>query len=241
MICIKSSRYKSIVILTGAGISAASGLRTYRGPDGLWNEPETAKLSTAEGFDADPNPYWDFWGRLRQTATQASPNKAHIALAQWQTKLTSDQKLTLITQNVDELHQRAGSSPVVELHGSVYRTKCSNGQCSLSPYRDEQEHVDKAPRCSICNSALRPDIVMFGEMLPAEAEWSAKRALRDCELFIAIGTSGTVSPASRFVEWAKYAQAQTLLVNLEKTTPRNLAFDEEVIGPAEELLPTILN
>lgn len=241
MICIKAHRYKSIVILTGAGISAASGLRTYRGPDGLWNEAETAKLSTAEGFDVDPDPYWKFWGKLRKAATQASPNNAHTALAQWQTKLNSEQKLTLITQNVDELHQRAGSYPVVELHGSVYRTKCSNSKCSLPPYRDEQEHVAKAPRCSMCDSALRPEIVMFGEMLPPEAEWSAKRSLRDCDLFIAIGTSGTVSPASRFVEWAKYAQAQTLLVNLERTTPRNLAFDEEIIGHAEDLLPSILN
>lgn len=232
--------YKSIVVLTGAGISAASGLRTYRGPDGLWNDPETSRLSTAADFADDPLSYWKFWGNLREAATAALPNEAHLALAHWEKHLSKDQKFTLITQNVDELHQRAGSGSVVELHGSVYRTRCSNEKCTLEPYRDTDAHLDIVPICTLCGQALRPDIVMFGELLPPHAEWSSKRALRDCDLFIAVGTSGTVSPASHFVEWAKYAGARTMLINLEKMIEPNRSFDMEIDGRAEEILPSLL-
>ena len=240
MTVLTSKSYKSIVVLTGAGISAASGLRTYRGPDGLWNEPETARLSTACGFLADPDPYWKFWGDVRKVAAQAQPNGAHLSLAQWESRLQPDQKFSIITQNVDELHQRSGSIKVIELHGTIHKTRCSNATCELPPFRDENSYDGKTPACSRCSSPLRPDIIMFDEALPPEAEHSAKRALRDCDLFVAIGTSGTVSPASRFVEWAKYAQAYTVLVNLEKMSPPNRAFDEEVVGRAEDVLPKLL-
>jgi NAD-dependent deacetylase len=240
MTVLTSRNYKSIVVLTGAGISAASGLRTYRGPDGLWNDPETVRLSTATEFESDPLSYWKFWGNLRKVAAEAVPNEAHLALARWEKTLSKDQKFTLITQNVDELHQRAGSANVVELHGSVYRTRCSNEECTLAPYRDSESNLDMVPTCKLCGLALRPDIVMFGELLPPHAEWSSKRALRDCDLFIAVGTSGTVSPASHFVEWAKYAGARTMLVNLEKMIEPNRSFDVEIAGKAEEVLPTLL-
>lgn len=237
---ISKSSYKNIVILTGAGISASSGLRTYRGPDGLWNDPETRRLSTIDGFAEDPQSYWNFWGSLREKACSVQPNKAHLALADWEKSLAPDQKFTLITQNIDELHQRAGSVNVVELHGSIFRTRCSNEKCELVPFRDVETHSSGVPKCTICSATLRPDVILFGEMLPVEAEWNAKRSLRDCDLFIAIGTSGTVSPASRFVEWAKYAQAKTVLVNLEPMSPRNQAFDREVTGKAESVLPQLL-
>jgi NAD-dependent deacetylase len=223
-------RYKNIVVLTGAGISVASGLRPYRGPDGLWSEEGTAKFSTAEYFDSDPDVYWQFWGHMRQAATAASPNEAHRALAQWEKQLEEGQKLCLITQNVDELHQRAGSSNVVELHGSIFRTRCSNIKCSLPVFSDSEFIENKSPKCARCGSPLRPDVVLFGEALPSQAEWLAKRALRDCEL----------SPASRFVEWAKYALAHTVLINLEKANPHNPAFDQELIGKAEDILPELL-
>lgn len=239
MTAVESRQYKRIVILTGAGISAASGLRTYRGPGGIWSDPETARMSTIENFDEDPDSYWEFWGGLRQAALSAVPSRAHEAVAHWAANPAPDQKFTLVTQNVDELHQRAGSTGVVELHGSIFRTRCSGANCKLPPYRDVGVHL-KAPVCPNCGSALRPDIVLFGEALPPEAEWPAKRSLRDCDLFLAIGTSGTVSPASHFVEWAKYAQARTILVNLEPMSPRNPSFDEEVVGRAEDILPSML-
>lgn len=240
MTTLKLNQYKSIAVLTGAGISVASGLRSYRGPDGLWNDPATAKLSTVDNFAAEPDAYWRFWGEMRKSATEANPNDAHHALANWESKLDANQKLTLITQNIDRLHQRAGSKNVAELHGSIFKTRCSDEKCKLSPYEDTATHSDGAPKCPNCKAALRPDIVLFGEMLPVDAEWLAKKSLRDCDLFIAIGTSGTVSPASRFVEWAKYAGARAVLVNLEKSQPAIRAFDDEIVGKAEEVLPMLL-
>lgn len=232
--------FKNVVILSGAGISAASGLRTYRGPDGLWNDPDTAKLSTKETFTAEPKASWQFWGAMRKRALEVTPNDAHRALAAWESQSPADRKFTLITQNIDGLHQRAGSRNVVELHGSIFRTRCSNENCMTEAYADEETYIETVPSCQTCSSWLRPDIVLFGEPLPAKAEWEVKKSLRNCDLFIAVGTSGTVSPASRFVEWAKYAEARTLLVNLEPSTPRNLAFDREIIGPAEKTLPALL-
>lgn len=240
MTTLKLGNYKSIAVLTGAGISVASGLRSYRGPDGLWNDPDTAKLSTVDNFAAEPDAYWKFWGEMRKAALEANPNDAHLALAKWENNLTANQKLTLITQNIDRLHQRAGSKNVAELHGSLFKTRCSNDKCKLASYEDVETHGDGTPKCSNCEAALRPDIVLFGEMLPVDAEYLAKKSLRDCDLFIAIGTSGTVSPASRFVEWAKYAGARTVLVNLEKSQPPNRAFDDEIAGKAEEVLPMLL-
>lgn len=236
---ISSTRYKRIVVLTGAGVSVASGLPTYRGAGGLWTKPDTVKLSTLQDFETESDSYWKFWGKLKAAAAQSSPNQAHIALADWERKLTSEQKFTLITQNVDELHQRAGSSNVVELHGSVFQTRCSDTKCASPPFRDPLTY-EQTPLCKECGSALRPDIVLFDEMLPAQADWNSKRALRDCDLFIAVGTSGMVSPASNFVNSAKYAQARTILINLEKMESRNPSFDEEIIGAAEEVLPHLL-
>lgn len=267
---INPGKFKSIVVLTGAGISAASGLRTYRGPGGLWNEGQTAKFSTAEGFAEDPEGAWQFWGGLRAVALAAEPNAAHLALAEFERRLTEknseaavaaekvnsglteltsltgengqqNRKFTIITQNIDNLHQRAGSRNVVELHGNGFRTRCSNRACpsALKPFSDLSSHSQGAPRCQ-CGSYQRPDIVLFNEELPAEAEWHAKRAMRDCDLFIAVGTSGTVFPAASFVDWAKYAGARTVLVNLEKMETPNRAFDQEILGPAEEILPALL-
>jgi NAD-dependent deacetylase len=233
------TKYKSIVVLTGAGVSAASGLRTYRGPDGLWSEPETAKFSSIEGFREEPERCWQFWSNMRERARGAQPNDGHKTLATWAQQLAEqERKFTLITQNVDELHQRAGSKDVVELHGSIFYTRCSNDACKLKPFRQE-EQCDAVLPCEICGELLRPAIVLFNEAIPGEAEWRSKKAFRDCDLFIAVGTSGTVSPASSFVQWAKYARAETMLINLEETTGDS-AFDKLLIGRAEELLPELL-
>jgi NAD-dependent deacetylase len=176
---------------------------------------------------------------MKEKCITAQPNPAHLALAEWERLLRADQQLTVITQNVDGLHQRAGSKNVIELHGSVFQTRCVDGTCSLKPFADKDIYQLDTRACSLCGKGLRPDVVLFDESLPAEAEWKAKRALRDCDLFIAIGTSGTVSPASRFVESAKYVGAETVLVNLEPMTPANQAFDKELIGPAETLVPEL--
>lgn len=231
--------YNKVVILTGAGVSVASGLRPYRGPGGLWEEPGTARFSSSEIFDQDPDSVWQFWAGMREKCLSAKPNSAHFALADWERSLRADQQLTLITQNVDGLHQISGSKNVIELHGSVFRTSCKTETCSFKPFRDAAIPQRNSQKCSECGNVLRPDVVLFGEPLPAEEEWKSKRALRDCDLFIAIGTSGTVSPASRFVESAKYAGAQTMLVNLEPMQSVNPAFERELLGPSEQLVPEL--
>ncbi|MBZ0188576.1 MAG: NAD-dependent protein deacylase, partial [Candidatus Obscuribacterales bacterium] len=147
---------------------------TYRGPGGLWNDPDTARLSDLKGLKADPDACWKFWGDVRRKAAEAEPNQAHQALAQWQKNLSNGQSFTLITQNVDELHQRAGSKNVVELHGSLFTTRCSNEKCPLEPYRDHDQYPLESPKCSLCNQYLRPGIILFEEALPPDAEWQAK-------------------------------------------------------------------
>jgi NAD-dependent deacetylase len=145
-----------------------------------------------------------------------------------------------VTQNVDSLHQRAGSRQVVELHGNIAITRCSREQCDLPRFVDHEAHSDRVPCCPKCGGVLRPDVVLFGEAIPALASWHVKRALRDCDLFIAIGTSGLVTPAADYVRSAEYAGARTILVNLEKQLRRNPAFQEEYFGKAEEILPALL-
>ncbi len=236
---LKLKQYKNIVVLTGAGISVASGLPTYRGIGGLWEDGDTARLSTVDIIESDPQAAWRFWGSLRTKADCAQPNRAHETLANCQKYLEPGQSLTVITQNIDGLHQRAGSNDVIELHGSLFVTRCSSAPCSLKPYADKEPHEGALPRCSICHGLLRPDIVFFGEPIPAKADWLAKRALRACDLFLAVGTSGTVSPACDFVRSAQYVGARTILANLEPMVSPNSVFDQEVLGPAEEVLPIL--
>jgi NAD-dependent deacetylase len=198
-----------------------------------------AELATPRALAERPDDVWRLFGPLRTQARAARPNAAHRALAGLERRLGPG-VVTLVTQNVDGLHQRAGSSNVVELHGTVFRTRCSASSCDLAPFDDEDPHAGPAPNCPRCGAVLRPDVVLFDEAIPGAAEWHAKRALRDCDLFLAAGTSGTVSPASSFVRAAEYARARTVLVNLEPMMPRHPAYDEEHLGRAEDLLPALL-
>ena len=240
VLALDRSRYHRIVILTGAGISAASGLRTYRGPDGVWEEHDVERHGQASALVERPEESWRLFGGMRAPVLAAEPNAAHRALAAWEATLAADQQLLLVTQNVDGLHQRAGSRHVIELHGNLLTTRCRNAACDLPPYRDEDGHLDAVPLCPRCGDVLRPDVVLFGEEIPAQPAWTVKRALRDCDLFIAIGTSGLVMPAANYVRGAQYAGARTILVNLEPMVPPNPAFQEQVIGPAEVVLPELL-
>jgi NAD-dependent deacetylase len=233
------SNYKSIVVLTGAGISVASGLRPYRGPDGVWEEYKVAEYGHVDALNADPDKVWQLFGPLRDALVKAKPNAGHLALAAAQRQVARHQSFLLVTQNVDGLHQRAGSEGVAELHGNISRTRCSSPSCDYPVALDRASYAGAAaPRCPRCSSPLRPDIVLFGEAVDAAASWRAKRALRDCDLFIAIGTSGMVSPASNFVRSARYAGARTVYVNIDPE-PGTEGFDELVIGRAEEELPRL--
>jgi NAD-dependent deacetylase len=230
------SQYQNIVVLTGAGVSAASGLPTYRGPGGLWEKDDVASLATAEAWKDNPEGVWKLFGGLRSQVRAVEPNAAHTSLARMEELAPG--AFTLITQNVDGLHQRGGSRNVVELHGNIHHTRCSNSDCEFTPFEDAEEHAEPPP-CPTCTAPLRPAIVLFGEPLPGGPDHLATRALRDCDLFIAVGTSGTVSPASRFVRSAEYVGARTVLVNLESLQEGGSAFKEHFIGKAEELLARI--
>jgi NAD-dependent deacetylase len=240
MLEISFSDFKNIVILTGAGVSVASGIRTYRGTGGVWKEFDVEKYGHIDRLADDPQKIWQLFGSLRSQLLHAKPNRVHIALAQFEQKLGTDQQFTLITQNVDGLHTAAGSKNVIELHGNISRTKCSNPSCDFLPYSDTQSHSAQCPTCPQCAHPLRPDIVLFGEQLPALQDWSAKRALRDCDLFLAVGTSGVVFPAASFARSAQYAGARTIYQNIEPMQPYNPAFRESCIGKAEEVLPELL-
>ena len=231
------SHYKRIVILTGAGVSAASGIRTFRGKDGIWDEHNVGEYGHVSVLNKRPDLTWKLFGQLRTQVRESQPNKAHLVLAALERNLDPSQQFTLITQNVDGLHRRAGSINVVELHGNVTRIRCSNDDCDLAPYHDEAIHDRGVLLCQKCLSVLRPDIVLFGEQLPPVQSAQAKLVLQDCDLFVAIGTSGIVPPAARYVQMADTAGARTICVNLEPMAPRNAAFKEEYLGKAEELLP----
>lgn len=233
-------KYHNVVILTGAGVSVASGLRPYRGPGGLWEDVGVAGLATPNALVERPADVWRWFGSVRAAARAAQPNAAHAAIAAVERRLDNKAAFTLVTQNIDRLHQRAGSRKVVEIHGSVFRTRCSSAECSLEPFDDDAPHGDAPPRCARCGAYLRPDVVLFEEPIPVAEEWKVKRALRDCDFFLAVGTSGTVSPASNFVRSAEFARARTVLVNLEPMRPRHPAYDEEYLGRAEDLLPVLL-
>ncbi|HVI03455.1 MAG TPA: NAD-dependent deacylase [Enhygromyxa sp.] len=231
--------HRRIVVLTGAGISVASGLRPYRGPGGLWDEhPELERLATAETARRDLLAIWRAFAPMRPQVLAAEPNAAHLALARFEAQ-HPDKQLTIITQNVDGLHTRAGSRRVIELHGNIMRTRCDNMKCMLDWFEDTTV-PSELPRCPECGEPLRPDVVLFNEAIPAAPEQLSRRALNECDLFLAIGTSGTVSPAANFVRSAEYAGARTIFVNLERLDPPNPMFHESYLGRAEEQVPQLL-
>lgn len=231
------SQYRRVVVLTGAGVSVASGLRPYRGPGGLWTEAGHESLATLDQFRSNPEPAWTLFGTLRNEAREASPNAAHRALAEVERRCPRE--VTVVTQNVDGLHRRAGSSNVIELHGSIFRSRCADSACEQPAFED-REYAGGVPRCPTCAGLALPDVVLFGEPMPVDAEWAVKMALREVDLFIAVGTSGTVSPASGYVRSADYNRARTVYVNLEAMEPPNPYFQESHLGRAEEVLPRLL-
>jgi NAD-dependent deacetylase len=222
--------YRNIVVLTGAGISQSAGLPIYRGAGGLWSDPEMAALSDARALIERRGEACDLFWRFRGEIAKAEPTPAHRALATFESRLPSGVRFLIITQNVDGLHQRAGSRNVCEYHGSLASWRCDLCGVARVPRDDESP-----PVC--CDQRMRPNVVMFGEAIPVEAEHTAKRALRDCDLFVAIGTSGTVAPASSFVRWAALNNARRVLLNLELFDDARELYGELDTGPADELVP----
>lgn len=231
----------SVAVLTGAGISADSGLATFRDSGGLWEQHDVTQVATPEGFLRDPDLVWRFYSHRRRQAMAADPNAAHRALASLERFLESRGRFTLITQNVDGLHQRGGARNVLEVHGSLFRTRCANPACprSKTAWQDEELHLDGAPRCGECGGLLRPAVVWFGEHLDPEVLFAAEQAVKRCDLFLVVGTSGVVWPVAGLVLVARDQGARSVLVNLEP--PENHRyFDEVHLGRAAEVLPSLL-
>jgi len=219
----------SIVILTGAGISAESGLATFRGDDGLWNNHPIEEVATIDGFFQNPYKVYDFYEDLSEEIAEAKPNSAHKAIADFQQKAD----VFLITQNVDLLHEKAGSSQVCHMHGRIDESIClSCGR--IVKGLPTAESI--CPACSV-EGMMKPNIVFFGET-PQYMDEIEKR-LNACHLFIAVGTSGIVYPAAGFVKIAKACGAQTILFNLEEVANAPF-FDEQILGKASETLPKFL-
>jgi len=221
---------RNIVLLTGAGVSAESGLATFRGPDGLWEGHRVEDIATPEAFARDPELVHAFYDARRAKLGTVEPNAAHEALARLDAEWPGE--LLLVTQNVDDLHERAGSKRLIHMHGEL-----TSGWCLRCNERfGWAGSMGTAAQCPSCDSAglVRPDIVWFGEM-PYEME-RIDDALRVCDLFVSIGTSGAVYPAAGFVQTARHCGARTLEMNLEPSLGSFL-FDESRTGPAGELVP----
>lgn len=246
----KSSR---ICILTGAGISAESGIPTFRDKQtGLWEQYRAEDLASPDAFDRDPQLVWSWYQWRRQLVHDKVPNPAHIALARWQQ--AESHQLTLITQNVDDLHEQAGSQ-VAHLHGHLWRNRCSHcakpyptasNTQSSQPLAAQQElssaatqHFDpKLINCNYCNGYIRPDIVWFGESLPAESWQIAEDAATNCEVFISIGTSSLVYPAAGLAQLAKRGGAKIIEINPNPTA--NSFVDITLAANAGAVLPLVV-
>lgn len=225
------SKYHNIVILTGSGISAESGLKTFRGGDGLWEGHRVEDVATPEAFLRDPDLVQNFYNMRRQQLKEVEPNSAHKALAELEDKWDGD--FFLVTQNVDDLHERGGSKNLLHMHGELKKVQC----LKTDKVYDWETDIEKNTKCKCCDEAetLRPHIVWFGEM-PLGMDLVYQK-LSECDLFISIGTSGVVYPAAGFVQEVKVrGKADAIEINLEPSAGASI-FDDAILGKATETVP----
>jgi len=221
-----------VFVLTGAGISAESGLPTFRASDGLWAGHRVEEVCTPEAWKRNPTLVWEFYSKRRADGAKAEPNPAHLALAELEERL--DERFFLCTQNVDDLHERAGSTRLVHMHGELAKARCER-ECGRPPVEDHAIYhsLDEVGRCA-CGGRMRPHIVFFGE-IPLEME-RIQAEIQKATLMVVVGTSGSVYPAASFVHWARQGGARTVYVGPEP--PLNAsAFTYVVEGKAGEVLP----
>lgn len=226
------TKHKKIVILTGAGISAESGIRTFRDGNGLWEDHRVEDVASPEGYARDPKLVLNFYNQRRQQllSDEVSENAAHMALAKLEQEHPG--KVLLVTQNVDDLHERAGSRNLIHIHGELLQKRCSRSGV-VSEVRTDLSVEDICDCCSL-KGTLRPNIVWFGEM-PFAME-QIESALQQCDLFISIGTSGAVYPAAGFVSVANACGAETVMLNLDPSD-NQVSFQRGEFGPATEIVP----
>jgi NAD-dependent deacetylase len=224
---------RSVVCFTGAGVSAESGVPTFRDAQGgFWQQYRPEDLATPEGFERNPKLVWEWYAWRRKQVFQIQPNLGHVALAGFQDVFPT---VTIVTQNIDGLHQRAGSRHVLELHGSLSRTKCSADHRVVESW---EETNAAPPACPHCGAYLRPDVVWFGEVLPADVMNRALQASRKCDVFFSIGTSSLVYPAASIPHEALSAGATLIEINPE-TTPLSDQVHYVLRGPSGEVLPQL--
>lgn len=227
------ARSSRLVALTGAGVSAESGVPTFRGAGGLWNGHDARSLATPEAFASDPVLVWEFYDARRVALLECAPNAAHRALAG-----PDGLRSTVVTQNVDGLHQAAGGRQVIELHGNIWSLRCALG-CGEREDRTAPLPRPLPPRCA-CGAALRPGVVWFGESLPFDAFSSAARAVEQAEFLLVIGTSGSVEPAASLARLAHRAGVRVIEINPEPT-PLSAVADAVIREPAALAVPRLLD
>ena len=223
----------AVAVLTGAGISAESGVPTFRGAAGLWKEYKPEDLATPEAFARDPRLVWEWYSWRRELIAKAQPNAAHRALVQIEIRKP---RFTLITQNVDGLHDLAGSGKILKLHGDIWRMRCI--ECGAN-FPNRRVPLPKIPPHCGCGGMARPGVVWFGEPLPDGMMKEAEHAAAAAQVFLVIGTSAVVYPAAGLIPFAKQSGAKVVEINVEPTALSAMA-DCALQGPAGELLPQLL-
>lgn len=223
---------ESIVFFTGAGISSESGIPTFRGKEGLWNKFRPEELANFNAFIRNPELVWEWYNYRKKIIHQANPNPAHLTIAQMQDYFKD---VTVVTQNVDNLHRRAGSKKIFELHGNIERNFCVN--CKKH-YNEELDFSSGVPKCD-CGGLIRPDVVWFGEFLPEDQFLGGEKAAINADVFFVVGTSAVVYPAAGLVYTAKVSGAVIVEINIEETEISS-SVNYSYFGKAGEILPVIL-
>jgi len=223
---------KTVGVLTGAGISAESGVPTFRGEEGLWKKFRPEELANFDAFMRNPKLVWEWYNYRKKIIDEVEPNAAHYTLARMEQMY---ENFHLITQNVDNLHRRAGSKRIYELHGNIMRSRCVDCNKIIDEIRFTREQL---PRCE-CGGLVRPDVVWFGEMLPQSVLMSSFTVAGQSEVFFSIGTSAVVQPAASLPLEAKNAGAYVVEINIEPTVISNL-IDESILGKAAEIMPKLV-
>lgn len=228
----KLSVSKRIVFFTGAGISAESGIPTFRGKDGFWNKLKPEELANFNAFLRNPQMVWEWYNHRKKIIRDSKPNAGHLAITEFE-KYFDD--VTVITQNIDNLHRRAGSRKIFELHGNIERNYCI--KCHTY-YNEELDFSEGVPKCK-CGGLIRPDVVWFGEFLPADQLEESEKATIKSDIFFVVGTSAVVYPAAGLVYTAKQTGAFLVEVNIEETEVSSIV-DASFFGEAGKVLPVIL-
>ena len=223
----------SIIVLTGAGISAESGIPTFRGQEGLWKNFRPEELATPEAFRKDPRLVWEWYEWRRNIVKDAKPNPGHYALAELEAETHN---FTLITQNIDGLHQMSGNRNIVEIHGNLWQVRCT--KCGDIVENHDVPMAELPPRCQKCGEIERPNVVWFNEVIPMEVIDRSLKAIEECDVMLIVGTSGIVEPAASMGLVAKQTGKCVIEINLEMT-PSSPLYDLTLLGKSGEILPLL--